>query len=108
MREFTVELAARTAEPLTEDLLERFAELGGVAVGRVGDRRVEVTMTVEERTFGDAMYAALERVAKIAPSEPLAVEVMTTEEADRRSEELARIAPAARASTSWRRPRGFQ
>lgn len=84
MNEYTVEIAARTAEPLTEEVLERFAELGGVAVGNVGEHRVEITMTIAANEFPNAMLQAIARVRDVAPHELIAVDVMTTEEADRR------------------------
>lgn len=82
--EFSVEVTVDAFEPLTQATLEELAALGGVAGGAPGARRYDVTMTVESGQIPTACSIAIDRATAIAPGVIVAVEAMTTEEADRR------------------------
>jgi hypothetical protein len=85
MPDFSVTLEFETDKPLTDDDLERAARHGGAASGRVGERRLVVTMTVENVTGAGtaALFAAVE-LAKVVPGHGVTVEAIPIEEADRR------------------------
>ena len=86
MREWTVTVDWRATEPLTEDHLFDVAELGGAATGRPGDHDISATMTVDAGDIPAAAAAAIERMGERVAGEPAGVEVLTTDEADRRLE----------------------
>ncbi len=82
--QYTVDIAIRTAQPLTEDTMSDVAAIGGAAQGFPGARRLETTLTVEAADIPTAAAAAIQRITLLAPGEPICVEVMTTAEQDRR------------------------
>jgi hypothetical protein len=84
MPTYTADVTWRTAKPLTEDTLFRFAELGGAASGEPGGRTIGATFTVEGATMPDAAASGLERLAAVAAGEPVSIEIMTHDEQDRR------------------------
>lgn len=84
--EYTVEIAIQAKRPLTIAALERVSEMGGVATGNPGERRLETTMTVTAANIPAAIATAVERVTERVSGTVIAAEAMTTEEADRRIE----------------------
>lgn len=84
--EFTAEITLHTKRPLTEDALLDFAQIGGVAVGHVGGREVELTFTVNAPNVSTAFERAI-ATASSRNGTIVAVSVMTTAEADRRAED---------------------
>lgn len=82
--QYTVDLAIRTRRPLTESALFAVAELGGAAVGRPGGRQLETTLTVAATGARKAAERASDLVLERVAGTVVAVEVMTTTEADRR------------------------
>lgn len=89
--EYTVEITLRARRPLTEDALFALAEIGGVAVGRPGERHLETTFTVDAANAPEAAYESIPMVTGRVPGIVLAVEVLTTEEADRRLAEQPQL-----------------
>lgn len=87
MREFSVELTMKPAQPLTVDALLEIAAIGGVASGTPGGDRFGTTLTVEAASPAEAVGSAVSRMP--IAGEVLAAEVMTIEEADRRLVEPA-------------------
>jgi hypothetical protein len=85
--EFTVEIVVHARAPLTRAALEELAAIGGAAAGHPGGRRAEATFTVKAGGHAAAVQLAIDKVTAVVPGEVLAIEVMTTEEADRRLEE---------------------
>lgn len=97
--EYTIEIAIQTKRPLTVTALERISEIGGVATGNPGERRLETTMTVTAPDIPRAVAIAIERVTERVAGMVIAVEAMTTEEADQRMEarrELVGLTEAAK------------
>jgi hypothetical protein len=88
--DYTVELILEARDPLTEDALLEVAEVGGAASGRPGETRLSTVLTVRAEDVGEAGAAAIETVTRRVAGRVIAIEVMTTEEADRR---LAEVAP---------------
>lgn len=82
--QYSVDVTLQTDQPLTEANLLEVAELGGVAVGRPGDRRLETTLTVEAADAVVAGRRAAERVCQRVAGVILAVDAMTAAEADGR------------------------
>jgi hypothetical protein len=84
--DFTVDITVRTTELLTDAQLEAVAELGGVASGEVGGDRVSTIFTQPALGVPSAVSNAVRRmrVALRANFYVVAIEVMTTEEQDRR------------------------
>lgn len=97
---YTAEATWHTHQTLTDDLIFDFAALGGAAAATPGDHTVHATFTVDGATLVDAMDDAVVRLAAIADGEPVAIEILTHTEADRRNAEprfppLAGIAEVA-------------
>jgi hypothetical protein len=88
---FTVEVTLRTARPLTERALTNVAAIGGAAAGNVGERRLETILTVEAKDIREAAEHGVLQIMKIVPGVVVAVESMTTDEADRRLNERPEI-----------------
>lgn len=85
--EVTIEIAVHARRPLSEATLALVAQLGGAAAGTVGERRLETTLTVEAPGFGEAIERAIASVTERCAGRVLAIEAMTTSEADRRLRE---------------------
>lgn len=79
---YVVDLTIATAEPITPDLLDAAASLGGGAAGTVGERRLQTILSVDADTAAAAIEQALDLLGLGASI--LAVAVMTEAEADRR------------------------
>lgn len=97
--QYTVELTIRARHPLTEEALLSVAEIGGVAVGWPGKRHLETTLTVEAPDVCQAAARDIRRITERVAGDIVAVTVMTTKEADRRTDErqeLVGIAEIAR------------
>lgn len=88
---YTVNITLHTKRALTEKALIDLAEIGGVAEGRPGERRVETTLTVEAPNVRQAADRAIERVTERVAGTVVAFFVMTIEEADRRLADRDRI-----------------
>lgn len=86
---WTVNLTITTNDPLTIEQLEAVAELTGAADGTPGDRTLGTTITVDAPDMPAAAATALEWVRDLAPGDPVALEVLTVDEADRRLTEPA-------------------
>lgn len=84
--EYTVEITIEAAAPLTIAMLERVAAIGGAAAGNVGDRRLETALTVAAEGPKAAATRGAARIRAICPGVVLAVEAMTTVEADFRND----------------------
>jgi hypothetical protein len=82
--EYSVELILQTRRPITKGALIKIAEVGGVAVGRPGERHLETTLTAEADNVEQAAKQAIALVTGRITGIVVAVEVMTTAEADRR------------------------
>lgn len=82
--EYTVEIAIATKKPLTAEQLESVAEVGGAAAGDVGGMRVETVLTVRAKDHPGAAAKAIETITARVAGDVIAVEVMTTDEQDRR------------------------
>lgn len=93
--DYTVDITMQTKRPLTEDDLFDIAEMGGVAVGQPGGKRIETTLTVSAPDVRKAAMIAIAKVLKCVEGRVVALESMTTEEADRRLEEQPQIAGVA-------------
>lgn len=87
--EYAVDITVQTRRPLTLETLEAVAAIGGPAAGNVGERRLETTLTVSASNPPEAAARAIEIVTAEAPGKVIAIEVMTTEEQDRRLAEPA-------------------
>lgn len=87
--EYAVEITVQTRRPLTIEALEAVAAIGGAASGNVGERRLETTLTVSASDPPVAATRAIEIVTSTVPGKVVAIEVMTTEEQDRRLAEPA-------------------
>ncbi|HEY0684780.1 MAG TPA: hypothetical protein VGD45_20755 [Steroidobacter sp.] len=85
----------QTKRPLTEDALFDVAEIGGVAVGQVGGRHVEITFTVQAPDPAEASARAIRTATERLAGTVVAIEVMTTAEADRRASERPQLAGVA-------------
>jgi hypothetical protein len=88
-RDYTVELALETAQPLSEDGLMEVAQIGGAAGGNVGGRRLETTLTVTAPTASAAIDKALTLVLAKVDGSVASVSALTTEEFDRREDARA-------------------
>lgn len=94
--DYTVEITLHTKRALTKDALFAVAELGGVAVGRPGGRHLETTLTIDADDWLTAADTAINRIGeRIAEAKIVAVDVMTTAEADRRSKEQPAVVGVA-------------
>lgn len=89
MRDWTVSVAWDASVAVTDDLLGSVAEIGGVAIGEPGRRRVETTLTIEADGPAEAVAAAVATVGAVIPGTVARTEVMTTEEHDHRLAEPA-------------------
>lgn len=83
----TTEITIHTEEPLTENQLTDVAEVGGAASGEAGGRSLSTTLTVTAGSIPAAAQIAIDIIMALAPGEVIAIEVMTTVEADRRLDE---------------------
>ena len=90
--EFTVDITVDASKPLSEDALFNIAEIGGVAVGRLGGSRVDATFTVKAADVTRATERAIAMVIERIPGTVVAVEAMTIDEFDRRLENQTEIA----------------
>lgn len=82
--EYVVEVTLNARQPLTEAALMSVAGIGGTAVGNPGQKRLETTLTVKAIDVRQAAVKAVEAVTNKVAGIVLAVEAMTTDEADRR------------------------
>jgi hypothetical protein len=82
--EFSVTMTITTDERLTEEVLFDVAAIGGAASGEAGGHDLSTTMTVQADDVLAAASGGLAKVETISPGAPVAVEVLTIEEADRR------------------------
>ena len=83
--EYFVDVKLRSRRLLTRRLLLVIAEIGGVATGKIGGRRLETTLTV---TADDAKYAescVLNFIRRRLPSEFEVVEARAIAAADLRA-----------------------
>ena len=87
MGNYIAELTLQTHRKLTEATLMDVAEIGGVAVGRPGEKRLETTLSVGAADTVEAARAAIDRITQVTPGRVLAIDVMTPAEQDRRLEE---------------------
>jgi len=87
--DYTVELALHTRRRLTEDDLAAVAEIGGAASGNQGDTRLETTLTIKAADLPAAAALAIARITDLVAGTVIAVNAMTTEEADRRLDAAA-------------------
>jgi hypothetical protein len=81
------DLTIHTAAPVTDAVLEAVTRIGGYATGGSPGGRPVLAATalfVQAPTIVEAAAKALEVITRIAPGEPIAIEVMTAEEAERR------------------------
>lgn len=92
---YTVEVAIRTAQPLTLSALESVASVGGVAAGDPGGRRIETMLTVTAPDIPRAVAKGIRIVQERVAGTVIAAAGMTTAEADRRSREYSRTNRAA-------------
>jgi hypothetical protein len=90
--EFTVDVTMDAFKPLSEDALFDIAEIGGVAVGRLGGARVDATFTVKAADVTRATERAIAMIVERIPGTVVAVEAMTTDGFDRRLENQTEIA----------------
>lgn len=89
--EYAVELVWLTDEPLTQDLLTDVAAISGAAGGNVGEKRLDLTLTIKASSAWEAVEKAQDKVAALVPGDILSATVATLEESDRReAEERAR------------------
>jgi hypothetical protein len=84
MTDWTVTVEWRATDPLTEDRLFDVAAIGGAVSGAPGERDITTTLTVDADDMPAAAGRALELVLAAVPGHPVAVEVTTIDEADRR------------------------
>ncbi len=89
MKQWSVAVAWDTEVPLTVEVLGDLAALGGTATGSPGRNRVETIVTVDASDHAGAATAGVALVTDLVPGKVARVEVMTTEEADRRLAEPA-------------------
>lgn len=89
MNEWSVSVSWRARKRLSEDQLFDVAAIGGGASGLPGGHDVSATLTVDAEDMPAAAAAALEQVLEVVPGAPVAVEVTTPDEADRRLGEPA-------------------
>ena len=89
MPEYSVTITLASDQPLTEDELFEVAALGGAASGREGGSELTTTLTVDAPTVSSAIDEGLALVGKLVSGNPIAVEVLTVAEHDRRLAEPA-------------------
>ena len=89
--EFTVEVTVEAHRPLTEADLTAVAAVGGAATGNIGERRLETILTVSATSVTEAAKKGAKIVTDLVAGDAVAVEAMTTDEADRRMEDHAKI-----------------
>lgn len=82
MTVYSVDLTINTAVPVSIDILEAVAAIGGAAAGHVGEHRLETTLTIEAGDPAAAIARAMETVA--VSGEIAAAEAVTEAEADAR------------------------
>jgi hypothetical protein len=82
--DYTVELTITTDAPLAEDQFFEVASYGGAAAGDLGGHELSTTMTISSDDMPTAAAMAIAQVTAVAPGIPSSVEVMTTDEHDRR------------------------
>ena len=88
--EYFVDIKLRSRRLLTKQMLLSIAQIGGVATGKIGGRRLETTLTV---TADDAKYAetcALSFIRRRLPSEFEVIEARAIAAADVPAHRLAR------------------
>ena len=88
--EYFVDIKLRSRRPLTKRMLLAIAEIGGVATGKIGGRRLETTLTV---TADDAKYAetcVLNFIRRRLPSEFEVIEAKALAAAEVLAHRLAR------------------
>jgi hypothetical protein len=83
--EYFVDIKLRSSRLLTKRMLLAIAQIGGVATGKIGGRRLETTLTV---TADDARYAetcVLNYIRRHLPSEFDVIEARAVAAADVRA-----------------------
>lgn len=93
--DYTVEITLHTKRPVTEEMLFAAGEFGNVAIGHHGGRHIETTLTVEAEDMISAANEAISKVLERVPGKVVAVDAMTTAEADRRSKEQPQVVGTA-------------
>jgi hypothetical protein len=97
--EYFVDIKLRSRRHLTKRMLLAIAQIGGVATGKIGGRRLETTLTV---TADDAEYAeacVLSFIRKRLPSEIEVIEARAIPAPDVRARRLASAVPQAPSRT---------
>lgn len=93
--DYTVEITLHTARPVTKKMLFDVAAFGGVAVGKLAGRHLETTLTVTADDWLTAADQAIKIIGDRVSGTIVAVDVMTTAEADRRLEERPELVGVA-------------
>lgn len=85
--DWTANVTVTSPAPLDQETLMRAAEIGGVACGTPGDHELEMTFTVAGDDIASASKAAIKTASRFGTV--VGLEVITTDEADRRLEQPA-------------------
>jgi hypothetical protein len=83
--EYFVDIELRSRRLLTKRMLLAIAEIGGVATGKIGGRRLETTLTVTAEDAQHAETCVLNYIRRHLPKEFDVIEVRAAPAADVRA-----------------------
>jgi hypothetical protein len=94
--EYFVDIKLRCRRLLTRQMLLAIAQIGGVASGKIGGRRLETTLTVTADDAKHAETCVLNFIRKRLPSEIEVVEANAIAAADVLAHQLANVSAERR------------
>ena len=89
--DYFVDIKLRSRRPLTKRMLLATAQIGGVATGRIGGRRLETTLTVTADDAKQAETCVTDFIRRRLPSDIEFIEAIGTAAADVLAPRLASL-----------------
>ena len=94
--DYFVDIKLRSRRLLTKRMLLGIAQIGGVATGKIGGRRLETTLTVTADDAKQAETCVTDFIRRRLPSDIEVIEAIGTAAADIRAHRLASLSAKRR------------
>ena len=94
--DYFVDIKLRSRRLLTKRMLLAIAQIGGVAIGKIGGRRLETTLTVTADDAKQAETCVTDFIRRRLPNDIEVIEAIGTSAADIRTHRLASLSEKRR------------